>query len=162
MPAATTLDRPARRGHTPIGSSASGDLVLLVVAGRDLDRLAMDFASSRPRARSYCCAAADCVDFVPTRAVDLIVLGVDGSVMAGFVLAAQLRTADIGRGSVAIVAATSSECTFQDCLVIGSAIDGALKVPCDLQLFAGCVDRWCLEDDVRSRRLPAGPDRASA
>jgi CheY-like chemotaxis protein len=129
---------------------------LLAVANRALDRLATDFVNSRPGARSHFCAQADAVDFVCGRAVDLILLDVDVSLIAGFVLAAHLRAADRRRhdcGLVAIVAATSNECKFQDCLVGGSALDGAFKMPCDSRLFGDCVDRWCLSDDLRSRRM---------
>ena len=138
-----------------MGSRSAEYRVLLAVANRDLDRLAIDFAISRPGVRSYFCAQADAVDFVRGRAVDLILLDVDGSLMAAFVLAAQIRAACRVRdacGSVAIVAATSSECRFQDCLVGGSAIDGALKTPCDFARFGECVDHWCLAEDFRSRR----------
>jgi CheY-like chemotaxis protein len=147
-----------------MGSSSAEGPVLLAVANRDLDRLAMDFAISRPGARSYFCAQADAVDFVRRRAVDLILLDVDASLMAAFVLAAHIRAADRGRGacrSVAIAAFTSSECKFQDCLVGGSAIDGALKMPCDFRLFVDCLDRWCLADDFRSRRMSIASHRTA-
>ena len=147
-----------------MGLASAPGPVLLAVANRALDRLATDFVNSHPGASSYFCAQADAVDFVCGRAVDLILLDVDVSLMAGFVLAAYIRAADRGRddcGSVAIVAATSSECKFQDCLVGGSAIDGALKMPCDSRVFGDCVDRWCLADDLQSRRI-AGVDRAPA
>jgi CheY-like chemotaxis protein len=122
------------------------------VAHRDLGRLAMKFADSRAGARAYVCAQADAVGFVARNVVDLILLDVDASLMAGFVLAAQIRAAARGRdarGSAAIVAATSSECKFQDCLVGGSAIDGALRMPCDFRLFTACVNRWCLAEAFR-------------
>ncbi len=128
--------------------------MLLAVGNRDLDRLAMDFAVSRPGAHYFSCLQADVVGLVGRRAVDLILLDVDGSLMEAFVLAAHIRAADRGRdacGCVAIVAATASESRFQDCLVGGNAIDGALKMPCDSRLFADCVDRWCLADSRPSR-----------
>jgi len=125
----------------------------MVIASLDLNRLATDFVRFRPGARLHFCAQSDAVDFVCKNSVDLILFDVEGSLMTAFVLAAHMRASDRRRdacGAVAIVAAISSECKFQDCLVGGSAIDGALKMPCDARLFAECVDQWCFSDEFRS------------
>ena len=150
--AATASPRLALPDRALTGASTAPEPVLLTVGNRDLVRLAVDFVVGRPPARSLFCAHADVLGLVFSRAIDLILLDVDGSLTAGFVLAAHIRAADRSRGvggTVAIVATTSSECKFQDCLVGGSAIDGALKMPCDFRLFADCVDRWCRADDFR-------------
>ena len=151
--AATASPRLALPDRALIGVSTAPEPVLLAVGNRDLARLAADFVVSRPAARSLFCTHADVVGLVFSRAIDLILLDVDGSLTAGFVLAAHIRAADRRRGAggaVAIVATTSSQCKFQDCLVSGSAIDGALKMPCDFRLFAECVDRWCVADNFRA------------
>ena len=110
----------------------------------------MHFVVSRPGARLKCCAQADVVGMVRRTAVDLILLDVDTSLMAGFVLAAHVRAADRGRDaccSATIAAVTSSERNFRECLEGGSAIEGVLKLPSNLMHFGNFVDRWCLVDD---------------
>lgn len=121
---------------------------MLTVGQRDLEQLAIDFVMARPGARSFHRGRANVVDFACVAAVDLILLDVDSSLMDGLVLAAHIRAAQRGcgresGGAVVIVAATSSDCKFRDCLVGGSALDSALKMPCDARMFAACVEGWC-------------------
>lgn len=144
---------PARPAHRPAPRASSGapGPVVLAVGNRDLGRLAMHFAASRPGARAHHCAHADVLAVVRAMAIDLVLLDVDALLMTGFVLAAQIRAADRGRHdgkSAVIVATTSSQCKFLDCHVGGSAIEGVLKMPCNLALFETFVDRWCLAGNL--------------
>jgi hypothetical protein len=147
MHAAIAPPRVAPRGSALVNRPTARDPVLMAVSHRGLDRYAAEYAVARPTASSLSCTNAEVAGHVFRKAIDLIFLDVEGSLMASFVLAAHIRAAARRRdacGTVAIVATTSSECKFQDCLVIGSAFDGALKMPCDRRRFADCVDRWCV------------------
>ena len=120
--------------------------MLAVVGTGVLVRLATRFVRSRPGWRAVVCGQADMVSFVSSNSVDLILLDVDSSLLAGLALAAHLRAADRGRdarGDAVLVAVTSSECKYQDCLACGSAVNGVLKMPCDALHFANRVDLWC-------------------
>jgi CheY-like chemotaxis protein len=117
-----------------------------VVGNRVLVRLATNFVLSHPGSRTVSGGQADIVDFVGSNAVDLVLLDVDCSLLAGFELASHLRAAGRVRnacGYTVLVAATSSECKYLDCSVGGSAIDGVLKMPCDVLQFADRVALWC-------------------
>lgn len=137
---------PARHSRALTGSAPAAGPLLLVVGEGVLALLAIDFVLSHPGSRAVPCGQADVVDFVGSNAVDLILLDIDASLFAGLALAAHVRAAERRRDScrsAVIVASTSSECRFRDCLVGGGAISGVLKVPCDGQFFADCVDAWC-------------------
>jgi CheY-like chemotaxis protein len=108
--------------------------------------MAMHFALSRPGSRAATRGQTDVVDFVSSNAVDLILLDIDSSLLAGLALAAHIRAAGRARNARAcavLVAATSSECKLLDCLVGGSAIKDVLQMPCDGLHFADRVDLWC-------------------
>jgi len=129
-----------------------GGLLLAVVGNRVLVRLAMHFVLSRPGSRAMDCDQADIVGVVGSNAVDLVLFDVDSSLLAGFALAAHLRAADRAcnaPGYAMLVAATSSESKYLDCHVGGSAIDGVLKMPCDVLQFADRIDLWCAAADHR-------------
>lgn len=146
MPAAIALSTPTVSGRVPSHGETASGLSLLVVGDLDLDRLAMRFVVSRPGASSLHCTPGAVLDFVRTSRVDLILLTVDASMMAAFVLAAHIRRTDRERdagGSTPIVAFTAIEGKFRDCLLGGSAFNGAVKAPCDLMQFSDCIDRWC-------------------
>ena len=126
--------------------------MLAVVGNRVLARMAMHFVLSHPWSRAVICGKTDAVGFMSSNAVDLILLDIDSSLIAGLALAAHLRAADRARnprGDAVLVAVTLSDCKFQDCLVGGSAINGVLKMPCDAPHFAHCVDLWCPAADRR-------------
>lgn len=146
MSAAIAPPIPARHSRALTGSAPAAGRLLLVVGEGVLTRLAINFVRSRPGSRAVPCGQADVVDFVSSNAVDLILLDIDASLFAGLALAAHVRAAerrcDACRLAV-IVACTSSECRFRDCLVGGGAIGGVLKLPCDDPFFADCVDAWC-------------------
>jgi len=130
-----------------------GGLLLAVVGSRVLVRLAMHFVLSHPGSRAMDCDQADIVGVVGGNAVDLVLFDVDSSLLAGFALAARLRAADRAcnaPGYAMLVAATSSESKYQDCQVGGSAINGVLKMPCDVLQFADRIDRWCPAADHRA------------
>lgn len=150
MPAAAAPSTVTLLGRVPTPPSSGMGPVLLVVGNCDVDHLAMHFVASRPGTRSLHCAHACVVGVVRRTEVDLILLDVDASLMAGFVLAAHIRAADRARDdskSAAIVATTSSLRNFRECHAGGSAIAGVLKMPCNARLFADFVDRWCLADE---------------
>lgn len=126
--------------------SCAGAPALLVVGNRALHRLSIRVLFSRLGACAVGCAQADALRFAGRRAFDLILMDVDASLLAGFALAAQIRALERRRddlNAAALVACTSSECKYRDCLVGGSAFDGAAKMPRDLRSVAACVDRWC-------------------
>jgi CheY-like chemotaxis protein len=136
---------PRYRRASP-DEAPSGGPLLAVVGNPVLVRLARHFVLSHPGSRSVACGKADVVGFVGSNAVDLVLLDVDESVMAGFALAADLRAADRARrarGYAVLVAATTCECKYGDCLVGGSAINGVLKMPCDFLRFVVRVELWC-------------------
>ena len=155
MSDAAALSRASLHNRAPANLSSVEGPILLVVGQHDLNRLAMDFMASRAGGRTICGARADVVNILCTTAVDLILLDVDASLMAGFVLAAHLRAADRERDDgrcAAIVATTYSQSRFRECLGGASAIEGALKMPCDSTLFADFVDTWCRVHDFRPGR----------
>ena len=138
--------------------------MLLVVGSRELNELAMRFVVARPGARSHYRAQWEVEDMVCRTAVDLVLLDVDASVMAAFVLAAHIRAADRRRnaiGSLAIVATTFCECKLRECLVPGSAINGAMKMPCDFTLFADFIDGWCHSHGFNKETHKYHPIRAT-
>jgi len=149
---------PGRPGRSP-SQAPPERLTMLTVGNSHLDQLAIDFALAHPGARSFHRGQANVVDFVSGTAVDLIFLDVDASMMAGFILAAHIRAVERGRGrdsigNTVIVATTSSDCKFRDCLVSGNALDGALKMPCNARMFAACVERWRPADGLRAPEHP--------
>ena len=155
MSGAAAPSRVALCARAQRRSSSADGPVLLVVGKRDLNHLAMHFVASRPGARSHRCAQAHVLDVVRSTPIDLILLDVDASLMAGFVLAAHIRAADRERNdskSAAIVAATSSLRKFRECHAGGSAIEGVLKMPCDFTLFESFVDRWWLANDFATEQ----------
>lgn len=120
--------------------------MLVVVGNCVLVHLATQFVLSHPGSRAVSCGQTDIVGFVSSNAVDLVLFDIDSSLLAGFALAAHVRAADRARNAreyTVLVAATSSECKYLDCLVGGSAINDALKMPCDGLQFADRVDLWC-------------------
>ena len=126
--------------------------MLVVVGDCALVHLVRQFVLSYPGWRAVSCGQTDVVGFVSSNAVDLVLLDIDSSLLAGFALAALVRAADRARnasGHSVIVAATSSKCMYLDCLVGGSAINGVLKMPCDGVQFADRVDLWCRVVDRR-------------
>ena len=126
--------------------------MLLVVGNRFLTRLATHFVLSHPGSRAVRCDKTDVVDFVSGNAVDLILLDIEASLLAGLALAAHVRAAERRRDDcrcAVIVASTCSECKFRDSLVAGSAINGVLKMPCGGPYFADCVEFWCPAADRR-------------
>lgn len=134
-------DRRTSRRWAPAGGP-----VLAVVGNCFLDRLSAQFVLSHPGSRAVSCSHPNIVGFVDSNAVDLVLLDIDASSIAGFSLAAHVRAAVRARhagGYTVLVAATSSECKYLDCLVGGSAINGVLKMPCDVLQFADLVDLWC-------------------
>ena len=113
MSAAIASPRPARHRRAATTWAPAGRPLLAVVGNPDLARLALHFVLSRPGARAVRCGQAEVVGFLGSNAVDLILLDIDSSLLAGLALAAHLRAAQRGRGAgagAALVAATSSEC----------------------------------------------------
>jgi len=141
--------RPAQHSLWAERCSSTKGPALLVIGDRALYRLATCLIASHSNARTFHCAPDDAVGMVNAVAVDLVLLNADASLAGSFVLAAHIRAAgrrrDLRRWT-AIVAVSSSHCTLQDCLVGGSAIDGAMKLPCDCQQVAACIETWCPPD----------------
>lgn len=126
--------------------------MLAVVGNRVLVDLAAQFVLSHPGSRAVSCGYPNILGFVSGNAVDLLLLDIDSSLLAGFAMAAHVRAAVRARsagGYTVLVAATSSECKYLDCLVGGSAFNRVLKMPCDGLKFADLVDRWCPVVDFR-------------
>jgi CheY-like chemotaxis protein len=121
-------------------------LRVLVVDNRALHRLMQAVLEPTPGASlQRACSGAEAVHLAGASDFELILLDVDRSVFAGMVTAAQIRRVEREKlldHRACIMACASDEASFDDCLVRGSALSGALRNPGTIVSLRRFVQRW--------------------
>ncbi|MEP7296097.1 MAG: hypothetical protein ABI702_07905 [Burkholderiales bacterium] len=119
---------------------------VLVVDDLALHRLMAVVLMSTPGAAPrYAWTGANAVLLVGASRFDLILLKAGNSCVPAMVVAADIRQAEresLIHHRAHIVACTSVQASFDDCLVPGSGLTGAIKSPWTVDSMSGCLERW--------------------